>query len=182
MSRDFEAAWQFTCTWEGGYVDNPEDPGGATNHGITMATLQHWRGPNVVVTKRDVQALGVDEAGAIARSLYWRPMDCGALPAGVGLLVFDFGFNAGPRQSVQEVQRWLGFTGADVDGVMGPQTELAIKGAHAVPLILGVSDAEVNFYRSLATFPVFGQGWLDRVRARREQCLTMAQAAPAVTA
>jgi len=66
---NFALALALVLESEGGYVDDPRDPGGATNLGITRATLARWRGR--VVSKADVRQLGRAEAAAIYRALFW---------------------------------------------------------------------------------------------------------------
>ncbi|MBN8901820.1 MAG: hypothetical protein J0H57_12360, partial [Rhodospirillales bacterium] len=95
-----------TLSQEGGYVDDPRDPGGATNLGITRATLSAWRGQEV--GKDEVRALPREEAVEIYRANYWLPARCGDMPAGIDLMVFDCGVNAGPRTAVRMLQRLLG--------------------------------------------------------------------------
>ena len=92
---------------EGGYSDNPEDPGGPTNFGITLATLRAYEGdPNL--TADDVKNLTPAVAKEIYRTAYWNRMQCGALPVGLDLEVFDFGVNSGPAEIREDAAkaRW----------------------------------------------------------------------------
>src|ERR1700719_3107773 len=94
MADDFDACLAFTLKEEGGYSDDPADPGGATNMGITLATYRQWAdNPNLAPLQ--VRDLSERTARAIYRSLYWNPLRADALPAGVDLSVFDMGVNAG---------------------------------------------------------------------------------------
>ncbi len=174
----FGACWTFTLAQEGGFADDPQDPGGATNWGITLTTLRHFRGDRNLGVQA-IRDLTMAQAAPIARALYWRPMDCEALPPGADLMVFDFGFNAGPGTSAEMLQRQVG---ADVDGDIGPLTVLATRGCDRVAVILGLADRQTAYYRGLADFPRFGDGWLRRTRARRDLALSMAGAPPATTA
>lgn len=70
MKDTFPRALALVLAQEGGYADHPYDPGGATNFGITIATLRDWRGRPV--SKADVRALGRDEVAAIYRARYWN--------------------------------------------------------------------------------------------------------------
>lgn len=154
----FDTAVAFTLREEGGFTDDPRDPGGATNLGITLATLTHWRG--CPATADDVRHLTVTEADAIYQALYWHAMRCDLLPISIALMVFDFGVNAGPSTSARELQASVGVT---VDGVIGPVTALAAKGADRVGLIGALRGAHEQHYRGLNDFPVFGAGWLARL-------------------
>src|SRR5437660_7856650 len=121
MADQFEVCLAFTLRAEGGYVDDPADPGGATNMGITLATFRQWS-DDAELGPAQVQDMTERTARAIYRSLYWNPLRADALPAGVDLSVFDMGVNAGIWGSARLLQRALGFTGEDGDGSIGPET------------------------------------------------------------
>jgi lysozyme family protein len=90
MADMFDACLAFTLREEGGYVDDPADPGGPTNMGITLATYRQWSDdPEIGPTQ--VQDMTERTARAIYRSRYWNPLRADALPAGVDLSVFDMG-------------------------------------------------------------------------------------------
>jgi lysozyme family protein len=171
---NFDACWAFTIQEEGGFSNDPQDPGGATNHGITLRELALWRGAEVSV--QDVIDLQADEAGRIAKALYWRAMSCDALPIGVDLVVFDFGFNAGQKRSVEFLQQQVE---VPVDGDIGPITELAARGADRQATIIGLTLRDQALYRSLPTFNRFGNGWIARTQARQQLALKMAAGAAA---
>src|SRR3954447_9587673 len=102
MARDaFANCLAFVLEEEGGYSDMPGDPGGATNMGITRATLADWRG--APVSKDDVLSLERDEAAAIYRRRYWDAIRGDELPAGLDLALFDDAVNSGPRMAVRDL-------------------------------------------------------------------------------
>lgn len=74
-------------------MNHPRDPGGATNWGITLATLAAHRGRAVGV--EGVRALSRDEARAIYRKKYWQPIRGDAIPAGIDLATMDPAVNSG---------------------------------------------------------------------------------------
>jgi hypothetical protein len=76
---NFSRALSATLQFEGGYVNHPADPGGATNMGITQRVLADWRGRSV--TAADVKALTRAEAAGIYRRLYWEMVNCDSLRA-----------------------------------------------------------------------------------------------------
>jgi lysozyme family protein len=119
-SSRFDACMPFIFKAEGGYSDNPVDPGGPTNFGITLATLR--ADPNL--TAEDVKKLARAVAREIYRTAYWNRMQCGALPPGLDLEVFDFGVNSGPAESVKTLQ---GLVGVTQDGSVGPITLAAVR-------------------------------------------------------
>lgn len=143
---------------EGGYVDHPRDPGGATNMGITIGTLSDWLGRPA--TKAEVRALSRDLAAAIYHRRYWLPVRGDALGSGLDLVVFDYGVNSGPVRAVRTLQAAIG---VDMDGVMGPVTINALAGRDREPLIRDVSARRRAFLRSLSTYDTFGRGWERRV-------------------
>jgi lysozyme family protein len=172
MDDRFDECVAFTFRAEGGFVDNPADPGGATNMGITLATLQQWSDdPHVGVSQ--VQDLTRQTARAIYRALYWNPLRADALPIGVDLSVFDFGVNAGTWRSARVLQRALGFMGDEVDGSIGPETLAAAAGIDPSLLVDRLTERQAAFYRGLADFPIFGQGWLNRTEERKAAALAM---------
>ena len=113
MDRNYEACIDFVLDREGGYVDDPADPGGATNLGITIAVLAAWRGKKV--TKDDVQRLTRHEAEQIYRRNYWHAALCEHLPDGVDLLVFDAAVNMGIAPALNLLRAQTGTSLADQD-------------------------------------------------------------------
>lgn len=145
---------------EGGYSNNKNDPGGPTNHGITLATLRAARGGRAT-TADDVRRLTLAEANAIYVEHYWKPIWGDQLPAGLDYATFDFTINSGASRAVKELQGLL--PGVAIDGVMGPKTIAAI-GTHSVAeLVKGLCNARMRFLRKLKTWKSFGRGWTYRV-------------------
>jgi lysozyme family protein len=104
-----------------GYTNDPNDAGGPTRYGITLADLQEWH-RGVAVTEKDVQQLSRDDAEAIYRVKYLRPFD--ALPDDIRPNVVDMGVNAGVQRAAKLLQQLLGAT---VDGWIGPETLSLLK-------------------------------------------------------
>lgn len=111
---------------EGGYVNDPDDPGGATNHGVTIHTMRRLgfdldRDGDVDV--RDVKMLSQDQAIDIYVKHYFEKTRIGLLPEPLHATVFDMYVNAGSN-AVRILQRVFKDMGYDiiVDGVIGPQT------------------------------------------------------------
>jgi len=180
MADTFDTCVAFTLREEGGYVDNPADPGGATNMGITLATLRQYTDDSQLGATQ-VRDMPVRTARAIYQALYWNPVRADALPRGVDLSVFDMGVNAGTWRSARLLQHALGFTGDEVDGCIGPETLGAAAKSDPRALVDNLADRQAAFYRSLAEFPIFGDGWLNRCRARKEAALAMIEREAATT-
>lgn len=160
---------------EGGYVDHPNDPGGPTKYGITHKTLAAHRGVSSV-TKQQVRDMTKAEAEDIYRKSYWNQSGGDLLPAGVDHVVFDMGVNAGPGTAVKILQRVLGFTGKDVDGVVGVKTaDQADKWPTGLAgLIEEYSAARLDYYRKLKTWSKFGRGWTNRVNKAEKEAIALA--------
>ena len=172
MAHAFDICLAFTLREEGGYVDDPADPGGATNMGITLATYREWSDDSELGPAQ-IRDLSERTARAIYRTLYWNPLRADALPPGVDLSVFDMGVNAGVWRSARILQRALGFTGEAVGGSVGPETLAAVAKAAPRALIDELARRQAAYYRELSDFATFGASWLARTQARRNAALTM---------
>jgi len=155
--------------WEGGFVNNPKDPGGATNHGVTLRALEAYRGRPCTVA--DVRALSLAEVARIYRGPYWDAVRGDELAAGVDLMVFDAAVNTGRARSVRLLQAAVG---VEDDGDFGPATLRAVTGADPVALIRRLADLRDVFYRALKTYPTFGRGWERRVAGVEHTALSWA--------
>jgi len=181
MADMFDACLAFTLREEGGYVDDPADPGGATNMGITLARYRQWT-DNPELGPTQVRDMTERMARAIYRSLYWNPLRADALPIGVDLSVFDMGVNAGTWRSARLLQRAIGFVGDGIDGCVGPETLDAATKCDPQSLVNDLANRQTAYYRSLSDFPIFGTGWLNRTEARRNAALAMIAGAEQRTA
>lgn len=160
---------------EGGYTNNPADPGGPTNFGITLDDYRRYAKPGA--TAADVKAMNVEEAKSIYRTKYWDAQRCDELSAGVDYAVFDYGVNSGIGRSKKVLQRVLGVT---ADGAFGPRTMHAAASADPRSVIVALCDERLRFLQGLRTWPVFGRGWGRRVAEVKQTALAMAaQARPA---
>ncbi|MGX0878882.1 lysozyme family protein [Roseovarius sp. MBR-154] len=142
---------------EGGFVNDPDDPGGATNFGVTIHTMRRLgldldRDGDVDVG--DVRALSRGQAVAIFIDHFYRRPGIAGLPEALRASVFDMYVNAGAN-AVKILQRLLREMGeaVDVDGVIGPQTQaVAARAAQAAPDHIGdaYGIARRNYYLALA--------------------------------
>jgi lysozyme family protein len=166
---NFDACVALVLANEGGFSDRPDDPGGATNFGITKRTLEAFLGHAVSVD--DVRNLSSNTAIEIYRSNYWNVMRCGDLPSGVDLMVFDYGVNSGPATAVKALQALVGVT---EDGAVGKITLAAVAKVSPITLVNGLAEARMTFLRSLSGFPTFGPGWTKRVAEMQQKAQIMA--------
>lgn len=169
-ASNFPACFNFLLPQEGGYSDDWRDAGGATNKGITLTALTAWRirrGMGVPALQ-DLIDLSTQEAFNIYNVEYWLTVNGPSLPLGVDLMVFDFGVNAGPGRSVEMLQTRVGTT---ADGVVGTNTLAAIAAVAPSVLVTVLALAQEAYYRQLSSFPTFGNGWLNRLSARKALAL-----------
>jgi len=167
----FDICLPLILAHEGGYVDHPRDPGGATNLGITLDTLSAYRGRKV--TKDDVRSLAVAEAGASYRKNYWHQIHGDDLPAGLDYILFDLAVNSGVGRARKYLQRAAGVA---EDGIIGPATLGAMRARKPLDMVNAVAGYREMFYRNLDTFPTFGKGWLRRLAEVTEKAREMAAA------
>lgn len=142
---------------EGGFVDDPDDPGGATNHGVTIGTLRAL-GIDLTgdgqVSVADLRALTRAQAVAIFERHYFHRPRIGTLPAALHPSVFDMYVNAGAN-AVRLLQRLIRDMRIEVavDGVIGPKTAAAAAAAAAAApdhLVDAYGIARRNYYYALA--------------------------------
>jgi hypothetical protein len=166
-SARFDACMSYVFKAEGGYSDTPGDLGGPTNFGITLATLESYEGKKL--NADDVRSLTPEMAKEIYRTNYWNRMQCGSLPDGLDLEVFDFGVNSGPSQSVKTLQ---GVVGVTQDGSIGPITLAAVGALNPRDVIARFTQARLIFYQGLNQ-PEFLKGWEARVASIQTAALSM---------
>ncbi len=144
---------------EGGFVDHPLDPGGATNMGITTRTFERWR-----KAEADVQTLSHEEAIQIYYQKYWQPLHLEYIASSWAQeFIFDWHINAG-RSSIREIQLLIN---VKADGIIGPVTGGAIDNYMNLPNGLNkIVDVRIKWYINLVEnhpkLLVFLGGWFNR--------------------
>lgn len=171
MLSNRQACIGFTLAREGGFVNNPRDPGGATNMGITRETLSQWYQRPASID--EVYNMTVSVARSIYQSWYWNIVAGDALPAGVDLMVFDMGVNSGCHEAVVELQTVIGYNSTP-DGHVGPITLGLLAGLSSLSIVKSLAEAQAARYRSLPGFSTFGEGWMNRTQLRTGAALDMA--------
>lgn len=170
MNGFFQYAVRFVLANEGGFVDDPNDPGGATKFGITQNTLNGWMISRGMVAT-EVEDLDDQTAQQIYFDLYWRPysfeMVTRVAPA---IAMFDASVLFGPAQAVRRAQAALVACGAStlaVDGKIGRETVAAIEAFYASTFLSSYRDrllqliAEIVAARPAAA--EFEVGWRNRI-------------------
>lgn len=163
----FELALGHVLEMEGGFTDDPHDPGGPTNRGITLAVFARWIGESVSERNRAglVKRLkGISPAMVreIYQTRYWQPAGCDAMVPALALMHFDASVNHGVGGAIRMLQHVVG---AAVDGEIGPETRGRIAAMPLRELLLAYAEARRERYRNLDHFWRFGKGWLRRVDA-----------------
>jgi lysozyme family protein len=176
----FPRALAHVLAMEGGYTEDPYDPGGPTNLGITLAEFARDKGVAVTADtfgqlKAELRALPPATAARIYRVRYWEPAHCPELPPPLAFFHFDAAVNQGVGTAARMLQEAVG---AAIDGAVGPET-LAKAAARPVAASLArYAEIRRRHYRALAAFWRFGKGWLARVDA----ALAAASALPTASA
>ncbi|WP_321810057.1 glycoside hydrolase family 108 protein [Burkholderia sp. BCC1985] len=150
----FDDAFDALIGNEGGYSNNPKDPGGETMWGVTARVA---RAASYTGAMRDLPR---DTAKAIAKRLYWDPLHLDQFDPRVAFQIFDANYNGG-----HPVIWMQGAAGAHVDGVLGPQTIAAVQATDPLRFVLRWNALRLIYFTSLATWPTFGKGWTRRIAA-----------------
>jgi lysozyme family protein len=144
---------------EGGYVNHPNDPGGPTNLGVTLANFKRYVNPKGTID--DLKKLTVAQAKTVFERQYWDAVRGNQLPSGLDYAVFDFAVNSGPSRAAKFLQAIVGVV---QDGVIGPETLKAIEAqGNMVRLVQHLCDKRLAWLRGRKTWPSFGKGWESRV-------------------
>jgi len=157
---------------EGGFVNHPNDRGGATKYGVTIKTLEDWRMDEVTI--EDVKSLTIGEAFKIYRAKYFTKPRISLLPEEIHESMLDCSVHSGPSRAVKIMQNCIGFTGIAtpiVDGKIGPMTITAAK------MMLNMMGSETansalieqrrmfleGIMEADPTQEVFRKGWMNRL-------------------
>ena len=143
----------------------PHDAGGATAWGVTLSTYAAWRRKQGIAdtTVSDLASASKDGLAKLIRAEYWDAVHGDELPAGVDLLVYDFGFGSGSGTSCKVLQAVLG---VPADGALGPKSLGAAAAMDRGDLIRKLAARHEAFYQSLHDYQFFGHGWTNRNNAR----------------
>jgi lysozyme family protein len=137
----FEKALKFVLKWEGGYVNNPNDKGGATNKGITQNTYNAWL-QSKKQNLKDVRHITDEEVRQIYYNNYWLKAGCDKMSEKFAILAFDTAVNMGVSR-VQEFLKYAKYISTD-------------------KFII----ARIRKYNEFAKYgnqKIFLQGWLNRI-------------------
>lgn len=161
---DFERALAVILKFEGGKVDDPQDPGGRTAFGITQRVYDAWRitAPRGL-PQRDVWLIEPAEYEDIYRRMYWLAAHCDGLPWPLSLIHFDEAVNAGVSRAMLLLQKAVGAT---PDGIWGPNTAAAAQAAGGIGARNYLLERMVYYIHLDDTHPErikFFNSWLGRL-------------------
>jgi len=159
MRKNLDNAMKWMLAHEGGYVNHPKDPGGATNLGVTQRVYDFYR-KRKGQSQRSVRAITADEVAAIYKEQYWDAVRGDDLPDGLDYAVFDYAVNSGPKRAIMELQRVIG---AGVDGVPGMETLGKARDVDPFQAIEDLCQRRMRFLKALRHWGTFGRGWTARV-------------------
>ena len=146
---NFDDAFQQLIGNEGGYVNNPKDPGGETKYGISKRGY-----PN-----EDIVDMTLARAKVIYLLDYWTPAGCEMVIDDLRFDLFDMAVNQGVKTAIRALQMVIGVT---QDGIIGPDTLAAIYACHG-NLIARFNGARLLHYTVLPGWEQFGRGWANRI-------------------
>ena len=158
-----EAVGWILETFEGGFVDHPDDRGGPTNHGVTVQTLSEVRGQPV--SRRDIRDLSRGEAVEIITRMYAEQTGYVRIrDSWVRLAVIDFAIHSGPRTATKALQRAAGTV---PDGLFGPITERRVNETDASILAQAITASRLAHWARIfqrdTSQRAFAAGWLSRM-------------------
>ena len=149
---NFEKAFEKLIGHEGGYVDNPRDPGGETKFGISKRSYP----------REDIRNLTLARAQQIYRADFWDAVRADEMPDAVRFDLFDAAVNSGVGQATKWLQRAAGVV---EDGVIGPKTLAAARSTDPQKLAKRFNGHRLRFMTDLNTWGSFGKGWARRIAA-----------------
>ena len=158
MKDNFTAALASVLSYEGGFSDDPLDPGGMTNKGVTRAVWSAWLGRPVSV--KEMTELTAETVAPMYKRKYWDAINGDELPDGLDHCVFDFAVNSGVGRAAKLLQSCLGVT---ADGQIGPKTLAAAAACDVKKVIELYGLARLTFLKSLPHWSVYKNGWSTRV-------------------
>ncbi|MEY5098191.1 MAG: hypothetical protein RJA36_910 [Pseudomonadota bacterium] len=147
---DFDTAFERLIGHEGGYVNDPRDPGGETKFGISKRA---YPGENIA-------SLTLERAKELYRRDYWCPAGCDAVPVAIRFDLFDMAVNAGVKAAVRTLQL---AAGADADCVLGTKTLQAVNYTDGGKLLARFNGQRLKLLADLPTWDRFGRGWARRI-------------------
>jgi hypothetical protein len=169
MQENWDKSFEMVLAHEGGYVNDPRDPGGRTNLGVTQRAWEsYWSRSS---SEEEMRKLTPNVVKPFYKAMYWDKIKGDQLPAGVDYAAYDLAVNSGVGRAAKYLQR---IAGVPEDGVIGPKSLEAIKACDPEQAVQALCDMRLDFLKRLPTFDTFGKGWSRRVAEVKDKASSMA--------
>lgn len=168
MNGNFEECLALVLHSEGGFANNPLDPGGMTNLGVTKVTYEGY--VNRHVDEAEMRSLTPALVAPLYKKMFWDRIKGDALPVGVDYCVFDAAVNSGVGRAAKFLQVALNLP---ADGIIGPITLHALEVRDPEEIIEQICRERLEFLQSLNTWHTFGKGWGKRVADVEQRATAM---------
>lgn len=155
-----KVVWPVILGHEGGYVNDPRDPGGETKYGISKRSY-----PDV-----DIKNLTVEQAIGIYYRDYWLKSHCDEMPHNIASAVIDSSINSGRKRAAVWLQQSVEHVELADDGVIGPITLKAVQDAPDAAVAARMYGHRLMMLTKLSTWNTYGKGWAKRIA---EQLINM---------
>lgn len=169
MKENWDDSFSAVLKHEGGFVNNPKDPGGMTNLGVTQRAWESYL--NRSVTETEMRTLTPDAVKPFYKAMYWDKIKGDQLPSGVDYAAYDLAVNSGVSRAAKYLQE---IAGVVADGVIGPKSLEAILACDPEQTADALCDMRLDFLKRLPTFETFGKGWSRRVAEVKSKATSMA--------
>jgi lysozyme family protein len=154
---------------EGSFVNNPKDPGGMTNLGVTKVSWEAYMDHDV--SEFEMRALTPEIVKPFYKKNYWDKIRGDDLPSGIDYAAYDWAVNSGPGRAAKYLQR---IAGVAEDGTIGPRSLEAIKKCDAKSTVDALCEMRHGLLKRLPTFETFGKGSSRRVAEVKGKATGMA--------
>ena len=153
--------------WDGGFVNDPDDLGGATNKGVTLKTYKAFcrrKGYQVPTVER-LKNLTDEQFAEILKTMYWDACRADSIQSqGVANAIVDWAWNSGTATAAKEIQKVLG---VKADGIIGNITLSAINSQSPLPLFGRIKTARIKYIERICESRPenrkFYRGWMNRI-------------------
>jgi lysozyme family protein len=169
VKENWDASFEMVLKHEGGYVNDPRDPGGRTNLGVTQRAWEAYLNRSVAET--EMRKLTPEAVKPFYKTMYWDKIKGDQLPAGADYAAYDLAVNSGVGRAAKYLQE---IAGVPADGSIGPKSIEAIKACNPKELADALCDMRLAFLKRLPTFDTFGKGWSRRVAEVKARADSMA--------
>ena len=169
MKENWDKSFDMVLVHEGGYVNDPRDPGGRTNMGVTQRAWESYL--NRSVTEAEMRGLTREVIKPFYKAMYWDKLKGDQLPTGVDYAAYDLAVNSGVGRAAKYLQE---IAGVVADGAIGPKSLEAISACDPQEMVDAICGMRLEFLQRLPTFGTFGKGWSRRVAEVKEKATSMA--------